>query len=168
MSECCLTFWNGVNVYLGVQSAACSESHFSDTCSEGRHQHLQNTKMFSFSELTVKITFIHPKQALYLLKPITKLKYFVMYCDLSLAHTVRFWPRFGRLRQILKILKDSYNPRLKSVVFDRWFDIFTAIKFHLRRNSGSVWRFGTLSWSVTSPTMNVKLCLFFKMSYEQN
>ncbi len=24
-----------------------------------------------------------------------------------------------------KILKDSYNPRLKSVVFDRWFDMFT-------------------------------------------
>ncbi len=44
---------------------------------------------------------------------------------LSPAHTVRFWPRFGRLRQILKILKDSYNPWLKSVVFDRWFDMFT-------------------------------------------
>ncbi len=83
---------------------------------------------------------------------------------LSLAHTVRFWQRFGRLRQILKILKDSYNPRLKSVVFDRWFDMFTdsrlmavAIKFNLRRNSGSVRRFGSLSCSVTSLTMNVKL-----------
>ncbi len=70
----------------------------------------------------------------------------------------------GRLRQILKILKDSYNPRLKSVVFDRWFDMFTdsrlmavAIKFHLRRNSDSVTRFGTQSCSVTTPTMNVKL-----------
>ncbi len=55
---------------------------------------------------------------------------------LSPAHTLRFWPRFGRLRQILKILKKSYNPRLKSVFFDRWFDTFTdsllmavAIKF---------------------------------------
>ncbi len=38
---------------------------------------------------------------------------------------MRFWPRFARLRQILKILKDSYNPRLKSVDFDRWFDMFT-------------------------------------------
>ncbi len=54
------------------------------------------------------------------------------------AHTVRFWPRFGRMRPILKILK-IHNPRLKSVVFDRWFDMFTdsrlmaaAIKFHLR------------------------------------
>ncbi len=45
--------------------------------------------------------------------------------NLSPAHTVRFWPRFARLRQILKILKDSYNPRLKSVDFDRWFDMFT-------------------------------------------
>ncbi len=94
---------------------------------------------------------------------------------LSPAHTVRFWPRFGRLRQILKILKDSYNPRLKSVVFDRWFDMFTdsrlmavAIKFHLRRNSGSVRRFGEQSCSVTTPTMNVKLSPFFKTSYEQN
>ncbi len=89
-----------------------------------------------------------------------------------MAHTVRFWPRFGRLRQILNILKDSYNPRLKSVVFDHWFDMFTdsrlmtvvnlVIKFHLRRNSVSVRRFGTQSCSVTSPTMNVKLCLSFK------
>ncbi len=95
--------------------------------------------------------------------------------DLSPAHTVRFWPRFGRLRQNLKILKDSYNPRLKSVVFDRWFDMFTdsrlmavAIKFHLRRNSGSVRRFGTQSCSATTPTMNVKLSPFFTTSYEQN
>ncbi len=87
---------------------------------------------------------------------------------LSPAHTVRFWPRFGRLRQILKILKDSYNPRLKSVDFDRWFDMFTdsrlmavAIKFHLRQNSGSVRRFGEQSCSVTTPTMNVKLSPFF-------
>ncbi len=94
---------------------------------------------------------------------------------LNPAHTVWFWPRFGCLRQILKILKDSYNPLLKSVVFDRWLDMFTdsrlmavAIRFHLRRNSGSVRRFGTLSCSVTTPTMNVKLCLFFKTSYEQN
>ncbi len=43
---------------------------------------------------------------------------------LNPAHTVRFWPQFGRLRQILKILKDSYNPRRKSVVFDCWFDMF--------------------------------------------
>ncbi len=35
----------------------------------------------------------------------------------SPAHTVRFWPWFGRLRQILKIQKDSYNPRLKSEVW---------------------------------------------------
>ncbi len=95
--------------------------------------------------------------------------------SLSPAHTVRFWPRFGRLRQILKILKDSYNPRLKSVVFDRWFDMFTdsrlmavAIKFHLRRNSGSVRRIGAQSCSVTTPTINVKLSPFFKTSYEQN
>ncbi len=94
---------------------------------------------------------------------------------LSPAHTVRFWPRFGRLRQILKILKYSYNPRLKSVDFDRWFDMFTdsqlmavAIKFHLRQNSGSVRRFGEQSCSVTTPTMNVKLSPFFKTSYEQN
>ncbi len=35
---------------------------------------------------------------------------------------MRFWPRFGRLRDILKILKDFYNPRLKSVWhgFSRW------------------------------------------------
>ncbi len=66
-------------------------------------------------------------------------------------------------------------PRLKSVVFDRWFDMFTdsrlmavAIKFHLRRNSGSVRRFGAQSCSVTTPTMNVKLSPFFKTSYEQN
>ncbi len=82
---------------------------------------------------------------------------------LSPAHTVRFWPRFGRLRQILKILKDSCNPRLKSVVFDRWFDMSTdsrlmavAINFFLRLNSGSVRRFQTLSCSVTSPTTTVK------------
>ncbi len=94
---------------------------------------------------------------------------------LSPAHTVRFWPRFARLRQILKILKDSYNPRLKSVDFDRWFDMFTdsrlmavAIKFHLRQNSGSVRRFGEQSCSVTTPTMNVKLSPLFKTSYEQN
>ncbi len=81
----------------------------------------------------------------------------------SPAHTVRFWPRFGRLRQILKILKDSCNPRLKSVVFDRWFDMSTdrrlmavAINFFLRLNSGSVRRFQTLSCSVTSPTTTVK------------
>ncbi len=56
---------------------------------------------------------------------------------------------------LLKILKDSCNPRLKSVVFDRWFDMFTdsrlmavAIKFHLRRNSGIVRRFGAQSCSV--------------------
>ncbi len=82
---------------------------------------------------------------------------------LSPAHTVGFWPRFGRLRQILKILKDSCNPRLKSVVFDRWFDMSTdsrlmavAINFFLRLNSGSVRRFQTLSCSVTSPTTTVK------------
>ncbi len=97
------------------------------------------------------------------------------YKELSPAHTVRFWPRFGSLRQIFKILKDSYNPRLKSVVFDRWFDMFTdsrlmavEIKFHLRRNSGSVRIFGAKSCSVTTPTMNVKLSPFFKTSYEQN
>ncbi len=107
----------------------------------------------------------------------TSTKYLVRvnFDPLSPAHTVRFWPRFARLRQILKILKDSYNPRLKSVVFDRWFDMFTdsrlmavAIKFHLRRNSGSVRRFGTQSCSVTTPTMTVKLSPFFKTSYEQN
>ncbi len=94
---------------------------------------------------------------------------------LSPAHTVRFWPRFARLRQNLKILKDSYNPRLKSVDFDRWFDMFTdsrlmavAIKFHLRQSSGSVRRFGAQSCSVTTPMMNVKLSPFFKTSYEQN
>ncbi len=76
---------------------------------------------------------------------------------------MRFWPRFGRLRQIFKILKDSCNPRLKSVVFDRWFDMSTdswlmavAINFFLRLNSGSVRRFQTLSCSVTSPTTTVK------------
>ncbi len=75
----------------------------------------------------------------------------------------------------MKILKDSYNPRLKSVVFDRWFDMFTdsrlmavVIKFHLRRNSGSIRRFGAQSCSVTTPTMNVKLSPFFKTSYDQN
>ncbi len=62
-----------------------------------------------------------------------------------------------------KILKDSCNPRLKSVVFDRWFDMSTdsrlmavAINFFLRLNSGSVRRFQTLSCSVTSPTTTVK------------
>ncbi len=95
--------------------------------------------------------------------------------DLSLAHTVRFWSQFGHLRQMLKILKDFYNPRLKSVDFDRWFYMFTdsrlmavAIKFHLRRNSGSVRSFGAQSCSVTTPTMKAKLSLFFKTSYEQN
>ncbi len=70
---------------------------------------------------------------------------------------------FGHLGQILKILKDSCNPRLKSVVFDRWFDMSTdsrlmavAIIFFLRLNSGSVRRFQTLSCSVTSPTTTVK------------
>ncbi len=63
----------------------------------------------------------------------------------------------------LEILKDSCNPRLKSVVFDRWFDMSTdsrlmavAINFFLRLNSGSVRRFQTLSCSVTSPTTTVK------------
>ncbi len=92
----------------------------------------------------------------FLLQPIScnKLVYF---CMLSPAHTVRFWPRFGHLRQIWKILKDSYNPRLKSAVFDRWFDMFTdsrlmavAIKFQLWRNSGSVRRFGAQSCNVTT------------------
>ncbi len=62
-------------------------------------------------------------------------------------------------RLILKILKDSCNPRLKSVVFDRWFDMSNdsrlmavAINFFLRLNSGSVRRFQTLSCSVTSTT----------------
>ncbi len=107
--------------------------------------------------------------------PIRRSTVFQILIELSPAHTVRFWPRFGRLRQILKILKDSYNPRLKSVVFDRWFDMFTdsrlmavAMKFHLRRNSGSVRRFGAQSCSVTTPTMNVKLSPFFKTSDEQN
>ncbi len=52
---------------------------------------------------------------------------------------MRFWPRFGCLRPILKILKDSYTPRLKPVVFDHWFDMFTdsrsmavAIKFYFK------------------------------------
>ncbi len=68
--------------------------------------------------------------------------------------------RFGRLRQILKILKDSYSPWLKSVASDRWFDMFTdsrltaaVIKLYL--DSGSVRRCGTQSCSVTS-TMNSK------------
>ncbi len=76
---------------------------------------------------------------------------------------------------LLKILKDSCNPRLKSVVFDRWFDMFTdsrlmavAIKFHLRRNSGIVRRFGAQSCSVTSPTIKLRLSSFFMASYEQN
>ncbi len=73
---------------------------------------------------------------------------------------MRFSPRFGRLRQILKILKDSYNPRQKSVVFDSWFYMFkdsrlmaVAIKFHLRQISGSVRRFGEQSCSVTTSTI---------------
>ncbi len=77
---------------------------------------------------------------------------------------------FGGDLIVWEILKDSYNPRLKSVVFDRWFDMFTdsrlmavAIKFHLR-----VRRFAPLSCSVTTPTMKLKLSSFFKMSYEQN
>ncbi len=60
---------------------------------------------------------------------------------LSPAHTVRFWSSETNLENP----KGFYNPRLKSLVFDRWFDMFTdsrlmavAIKFHLRRNSGSV------------------------------
>ncbi len=59
---------------------------------------------------------------------------------------VRFWPWFGRLRQILKIQKDFYNPRLKSEVFDCWFDMFNdsrlMAKFDFRQNSGSqkIWR----------------------------
>ncbi len=75
---------------------------------------------------------------------------------------MRFWPRFGRLRPISKILKDSYNPRLKSVVLDRWFDMFTGsrlmavtIKFHLRRNSGSIRRFGAQSCSDETQTVSV-------------
>ncbi len=75
-------------------------------------------------------------------------------------------------RQILKIIKDSYNPRLKSIVFDHWFTesrlMAVAIKSHLRRHSGSVRRFGAQSCSVTSPTMKLKLSSFFKTSYEQN
>ncbi len=73
------------------------------------------------------------------------------------------------------VIPDFYNPRLKSVVFDRWFDMFTysrlmavAIKFHLQRNSASVRRFGPQFCSVTTPMMNVKLSPFFKTSYEQN
>ncbi len=69
----------------------------------------------------------------------------------------------------LKIVKDSYNRRLKSVVFDCWFDVFTAsrimavaIKFHLRRNSGSVRRFGTLSCSVTTPMIKLKTVFVFQ------
>ncbi len=70
-----------------------------------------------------------------------------------------------------KKLQDSYNPRLKSVVFDRWFDMFTdsrliaiVIRFDLRRNSGSVRIFGAQCCSVTSPTKNRKLSSFFKTS----
>ncbi len=88
----------------------------------------------------------------------------IVQLHLSPAHTVWFWPRFGHLGQILKTLKDSYNPRLKFLVFDCWFDMFTdsrfmvvAIKFHLRRNSGSVKRFGSQSCSVTTPTMNFSI-----------
>ncbi len=91
------------------------------------------------------------------------------------GHIVRFWPRFGRLRQNWKILKDFYNTRLKSIVFDCWFDMFTdsrlmaiVIKFDLRRYSDSVRRFGEQSCSVTSPTTDIKLSSFFKTSYEQN
>ncbi len=91
------------------------------------------------------------------------------------GHIVRFWPRFGRLRQNWKILQDFYNTRLKSIVFDCWFDMFTdsrlmaiAIKFDLRRYSDSVRRFGEQSCSVTSPTTDIKLSSFFKTSYEQN
>lgn len=36
----------------------------------------------------------------------------------SRVHTVRYWPWFCRLRRILSIPKDSYNPRPKPVVFD--------------------------------------------------
>ncbi len=51
---------------------------------------------------------------------------------------MQVWPWFGHLRQILYILKDACNPRLKSLVFDRWSDMFTnsqlmgvVIKFDL-------------------------------------
>ncbi len=38
----------------------------------------------------------------------------------------------------------------------------------LHVNAPSARRFGAQSCSVTTPTMNVKLSLFFKTSYEQN
>ncbi len=67
---------------------------------------------------------------------------------------MRFWPWFGRLRQILKILKDSYDPRLKSVVFYHWFDMFTDSRLMAVDQKRSIsppkfcqcW-FGTLSCS---------------------
>ncbi len=62
----------------------------------------------------------------------------------------RFWPRFCSSETNFENPKDSYNPRLKSVDFDRWFDMFTdsrlmavAIKFHLRRKfwqCQKIWR----------------------------
>lgn len=36
---------------------------------------------------------------------------------------MQIWQRFESLGLILKILKDSNNPELKSVVFDSWFDM---------------------------------------------
>ncbi len=90
-------------------------------------------------------------------------------------NSVWFWPRFGHLRQILIILKDSCNPRLKSVVFDRWFDMFSdsrlvavASQFYLWQNSVSVRRFGAQSCSVTTPMTNVKLSSFFKIRHDLN
>ncbi len=122
----------------------------------------------STSQQSVPLSLLLASQSLYAISPRQLLEQDTGVCHLHLthlspAHTVGFWPRFGRLRQILKILKDSCNPRLKSVVFDRWFDMSTdsrlmavAINFFLRLNSGSVRRFQTLSSSVTSPTTTVK------------
>ncbi len=64
--------------------------------------------------------------------------------------------RFDRLRQILKTLNNSYYPRLKSVVFDCWFDMFTNSRL-MAVTITSPRRFGTQACSVTSSMTNIKL-----------
>ncbi len=78
-------------------------------------------------------------------------------CDFG--HDLVIW------RKILKILKDSYNPRLKSVVFDRWFDMFIDKpinghwdKFLPSNEILAVSKFGEQSCSVTSTTNSECLC----------
>lgn len=87
----------------------------------------------------------HLHQLCLLISTVTKTvpktrKYFLQCKWLKPSSHVRFWPWFGCLRQILEIIKEFYNPRLKS-----WLDMFTdsqiiaiSIKFSLQWNSGSL------------------------------